>query len=168
MTVAQGVVLGGGLGLGQVVFALWVILAGHVIVQVDEPFTVTAKLHVASTVLDWSVALQLTCVVPTGKEEPEFGLHTIVTLGQEPIVVGVEKVTMADPEPGALSLTVLSSGHSIPHVDTLIVTEKLQETVMFAASVPSQVTGVVPRTNEDPDGGLQTTDTQLPVVVGAG
>jgi hypothetical protein len=101
-------------------------------------------------------------------EEPEAGLQTIVTLGQEPIVVGVEKVTMAEPEPGALSLTVVSSGHSIPQVDTLTVTEKVQETVLFAASVPSQVTGVVPRANEEPDGGLQTTDTQLPVVVGAG
>lgn len=77
-------------------------------------------------------------------------------------------MTVAEPEPGELSLTVVSFGQSSPQVDTFTVTEKLQDTVMFAASVPLQFTGVVPRSNEAPDGGSQTTDTQLPVVVGAG
>jgi hypothetical protein len=52
VTVAQGLP-------EQVVFAVWVILAGHVIVQVEEPMTVTLKLQIASTLLD-SVAVQLT------------------------------------------------------------------------------------------------------------
>ena len=77
-------------------------------------------------------------------------------------------MTVAEPEPGELSLTVVSPGQSIPQVDTLTVTEKLQDTLMFAASVPLQVTGVVPSSNKAPAGGSQTTDTQLPVVVGAG
>ena len=149
-------------------FSLAVTLAGHVIVQVEEPMTVTLKPQVASTLLDWSVALQLTWVVPTGKAEPEIGLQTIVTLGQVPVVVGVEYTTVAEPEPGEVSLTVVLSGQLSPQVDTLTVTEKLQDTVMSAPSVPLQFTGVVPRLNKAPDGGSQTTDTQFPVVVGAG
>ena len=48
------------------------------------------------------------------------------------------------------------------------VTVKLQETVLFDESVAVQLTVVVPTRNVDPDGGLQTVFTQLPVVVGAG
>ena len=65
-------------------------LAGHVIAQVEEPMTVTLKLQVESTLLDSSVAVQLTWVVPTEKVEPEAGLHAIVTVGQLPVVVGAE------------------------------------------------------------------------------
>ena len=46
------------------------------------------------------------------------------------------------------------------------VTLKLQETLLCAESVPVQVTGVVPVRNCEPEGGVQTTLTQLPVVVG--
>ena len=41
-------------------FSLAVTLAGHVIVQVEELVTITPKLQIASTLLDWSVAVQLT------------------------------------------------------------------------------------------------------------
>ena len=77
-------------------------------------------------------------------------------------------MTLADPEPGELSLTVVSPGQSRPHADTFTVTEKLQVTIVFDVSVPLHVTVVVPKSNDAPDGGVQTTDTQLPVVVGAG
>jgi hypothetical protein len=68
-------------------------------------------------------------VIPTGKVEPELGLQAIVRLGQEPTVLGVEYVTVAEPEPGELSLTVLSSGQLILQVLELIVTVKLQAAV---------------------------------------
>ena len=53
-------------------------------------------------------------------------------------------------------------------MDSLTVTENVQETMVFDESVPVQVTGVVPRLNKSPDCGVQTTETQFPVVVGAG
>ena len=90
MTVAQGVVLGGGLSLRQVVFALWVILAGHVMLQAGRLLTVTVKLQVATTTSDVSFPLQITEVSPTGKLEPEGGLQVIVRLGQGPTAVAVE------------------------------------------------------------------------------
>lgn len=68
--------------------SLTITLAGHVIEQVEEPITVTLKPQVASTLFNWSVAVQLTWVVPTGKVEPVAGLQTIVALEQVPVVVG--------------------------------------------------------------------------------
>lgn len=76
--------------LGQVAFALWVILAGQVIAQVEEPLTLTAKLQLATTLFDTSLPVQVTTVCPTGKLEPEGGLQVIVRLGQVPAAVGVE------------------------------------------------------------------------------
>ena len=48
----------------------------------------------------------------------------------------------------------------------LTVTVKLQVSVLFAESVAVQVTGVVPVGKREPEAGLQTVVTQLPVVVG--
>lgn len=56
--------------------------------------------------------------------------------------------------------------HPAPEV-LLAVTVKLQETLLFAESVPEQATVVVPTGNDEPEGGSQATVTQLPVVVGA-
>jgi hypothetical protein len=60
-------------------------LDGQVIVHASA--TVTVKLHDAMLPLV-SVAVQLTVVVPTGKVEPEAGLHTTVVPGQLSLVVG--------------------------------------------------------------------------------
>ena len=49
------------------------------------PFTVTVKLQ-ETMLLDESIAVQVTTVVPDGKLEPEGGLQTVVT--QLPVVVG--------------------------------------------------------------------------------
>ena len=75
-------------------------------------------------------------------------------------------MTVAEPEPGELSLTVLSAAQLRLQLFGLTVTLKLQETAVFPESVPLQLTGVVPTSNAEPDGGLQVTTTQLPVVVG--
>jgi hypothetical protein len=169
VTVPQGVKsLGGGLPLGQVVFAGWLILAGQVIAQVEELLTLTVKLQVATTTSDTFLPVQLTEVCPTGKLEPEGGLQVTVSgLGHGPTGVAAAYVTTAEPEPGELSLTVLSSGQSSAQAVLVIVTVKLQETVLFGL-VAVQCTVVLPVENTEPEGGLQTTVTQLPVVVGAG
>ena len=75
------------MSLRQVVFAAWVTLAGHVIVQVEELLTVTTKLQPATRLFAPSLAAQLTCVDPTEKLEPEGGLQVTVTPGVQ--VVGV-------------------------------------------------------------------------------
>ena len=49
--------------------------------------TVTVKLHVAM-LPDASVALQVTVVVPTGKQDPDGGMHDVVTPGQLSLAVG--------------------------------------------------------------------------------
>ena len=70
--------------------SLAVTLAGQVIAQVEELLTRTVKLQEASTLFEPSVPLQLTTDSPTGKLEPDGGLHVIVRVGQSPTVVGVE------------------------------------------------------------------------------
>ena len=66
---------------GQVAVAVTVMLAGQVIVGgcVSLTFTVNAQLGPA-------VVVQVTVVVPTGKNEPEAGEQ--VTVPQVPVVVG--------------------------------------------------------------------------------
>ena len=44
--------------------------------------------------LDASVAVQVTVVVPTGKHDPDGGLQTTVTPGQLSLAVGAGKVTV--------------------------------------------------------------------------
>lgn len=77
-------------------------------------------------------------------------------------------MTLAVPEPGELSLTVLSFGQSRLQLLVLTVTVNGQETVLFNESVAVQVTVVVPALNPEPEGGSQVTVTQLPVAAGAG
>jgi hypothetical protein len=54
--------------------------------------TVTLKLQVA-VLPDVSVAVQVTVVVPTEKQDPDGGLHPTVTPGQLSLAVGGGKVT---------------------------------------------------------------------------
>jgi hypothetical protein len=49
--------------------------------------TVTVKLHVA-VLPDVSVAVQVTVVVPTGKQDPDGGLQLAVTPGQLSLATG--------------------------------------------------------------------------------
>ena len=54
--------------------------------------TVTVKVHVA-VLPDVSVAVQVTVVVPTGKQDPDGGLQLAVTPGQLSLATGGGKVT---------------------------------------------------------------------------
>jgi hypothetical protein len=56
--------------------------------------TVTVKLQEA-VLPDVSVAVQVTVVVPFGKEDPDAGLQLVVTPGQLSVAVG-ENVTKAE------------------------------------------------------------------------
>jgi hypothetical protein len=62
-----------------------VTLFGQVIVHW---VTVTVKVQVV-ILLDASVAVQVTVVVPTGKVEPDDGVHEVVAPGQLSVAVGV-------------------------------------------------------------------------------
>ena len=55
--------------------------------------TVTWKLHI-DVLLDVSVAVHVTVVVPTGKQDPEAGLHTTVATAQLSLAVGAGNVTV--------------------------------------------------------------------------
>jgi hypothetical protein len=60
--------------------------------------TVTVKLHVA-VLLDASVAVQVTVVVPDGKHDPDAGVHATVTPGQLSDAVVVKLVIAHVPPP---------------------------------------------------------------------
>src|SRR5262245_49231188 len=71
--------------------------------------TVTLKLHEAVAPPE-SVAVQVTVVVPSGKAEPEGGLHTTVTPGQLSVTIGSGKLTTAVMLPGVGAITSRSGG----------------------------------------------------------
>jgi hypothetical protein len=63
-----------------------VIFSGQVIVQ--TAITCTVKVQDA-VLLEASVAVQVTVVVPSGKQVPDAGVHTTVAPGQLSLAVGV-------------------------------------------------------------------------------
>ncbi|MEK6288849.1 MAG: hypothetical protein AABO57_24285 [Acidobacteriota bacterium] len=115
--------------------------------------TVTLKVQRAVLVLDESVPLQVTGVVPKLNLEPEGGVQATST--QLPVTVGVY-VTVADSAPENSSETVISPGQAI--VGVVAARVSFNVTVKLQVAVPpEQVTVVVPRGSVEPDGGLQTT-----------
>jgi hypothetical protein len=116
--------------------------------------TVTTKLQLARTTFDPSFPAQFTVVEPTGKLEPDGGVQVTVRLGQ-PLGVGDEYVTVAEPEPGGFSEAKTSSGQIIMQTWLLTVTVKLQDSRVPELLVVWQFTVVVPTGKLDPDGGSQ-------------
>jgi hypothetical protein len=72
-------------------------------------FTVTVKVHEAT------VSVHVTVVVPTGKKDPDGGVHVIVP--QSPVDVGAGKVTTAPHWFGSL-LCVTLAAHVMTHGST--------------------------------------------------
>jgi len=135
--------------------------------------TVTVNVQVVRLV-QLSVAVQTTVVVPTGKGLPEAGEHVTVTAGSAlSVAVGIGKLT-ATVAPVPHNVTFVLAGHEMAGgvVSRATVTRKVQMTTSPHRLVAVQVTVVVPRMNSAPDGGLQTTDGAkvqfAPVVVGTG
>lgn len=140
---------------------------GQVIAQ-SLAATVTVKVQLAELV-DASVAVQVTVVVPVVKLDPDAGLQrTDMSCGcvQSSVAAGVEKVTLAAPEPaGSSGVAILLGQLIVGGVVSLPVTVTLK----LHAPPPGvlQLTVVVPIGNVEPDGGLQTTGSvpQLPEAV---
>jgi hypothetical protein len=89
-------------------------LEGQASEQVLLPLeTVTLNVHEAVCGGDAaSDAVAVTVVVPTGNDDPEGISVVTVTWPLLSVAVGA-KVTLADPEPGELSATVMSAGQVI-------------------------------------------------------
>jgi len=131
--------------------------------------------HVA-VLLDPSVAVHVTVVVPTGNIVPDGGLQLTVTPGQLSVAVGVVKLAVALVVNGheACAVTVIGAGH--PFVNTgacvsFTVTVKLHIDMLLDASFTEQVTVVVPCWNVVPDAGLHVgapTPGQLSLTTGGG
>lgn len=118
-----------------------------------------------------SDAVQVTVVVPTGKVEPDAGVHVTLTPGQLSLAVGAAKATTAEHWPGS-GVVVMLAGHVIVgFCASLTVTVNEHIPSLPAASMTRQVTVVMPTGKLDPDAGEQVTapvPEQLSPAVGIG
>jgi hypothetical protein len=121
--------------------------------------------------VDVSVAVQVTDVVPSGRQEPDGGLQLTVTPGQLSWA-SREKLTTAHTSLTDEVLALRLAGQVIVGASvSLTVTVNAQTEWLFAASVTEQLTVVVPFGKAAPDGGLQIgvpTPGQLSLTTGAG
>jgi hypothetical protein len=118
---------------------------------------------------DASVAVQVTVVVPTGKIEPDGGLQA--TLTAQPfgsVADGRANVTaplVRGGQVGAVTAVTLAGQEMKPGA-CVSCTVTMNEHVAPPGS--EQVTVVVPIGKKKPEGGLQVTGPQSPVVMGGG
>jgi hypothetical protein len=103
---------------------------------------------------DWSVTVQLTPVVPVGKQVPEAGVQTSVGPGQLSKIVGL-KFTTAQGLPPA---TIFAGQTMVGGWVSFTVTVKLFAVVFPDASVTEQFTVFTPFGKAEPEGGVQTTE----------
>ena len=139
-----------------------VILEGQVITGACVSFTVTVKVQV--DVLPWaSVAVAVTVVVPTGKNDPLVGDVVTVTPGQLSVAVIVGKVTTAPHWFASFDLVILAgqviTGACVSF--TVTVNEQPPPVVEVTFTV------VVPTGKNDPEAGVAVTVPHPPEVVGA-
>ena len=59
------------------------------------------------------MTFDFTVVMPKGKVDPEAGVEVTETPGQLSDITGTAKVTMAEPEPGELSVTLIFDKQAI-------------------------------------------------------
>ena len=67
---------------------LTVMFCGHVTCGAVVSLTVTVNMHIVEF-CDWSVAVHVTVVVPSGKLEPEGGEHMTMAVEHASVAVGV-------------------------------------------------------------------------------
>jgi hypothetical protein len=122
--------------------------------------TVTEKLQLGP-----ACVLQVTIVVPTGKNAPEAGEHP--TVPQPALVVG-EKVTVVPHCWLGFVPTEMFAGQLMVQGTTVTVNEQLASGLSELVSDAVQVTVVVPVGKQKPDGGTQATVAvpQLSLAVG--
>ena len=105
-----------------------------------------------------SVAVHVTVVTPTGKDEPDAGRQLTVAPGQLSDAVGTVYVTVAEPEDGGDSTTVMFAGQvTVGACVSLTVTENEHEPVFDDASVAVQVIVDTPTGKVEPLAGTHTT-----------
>lgn len=117
-----------------------------------------------------SVAVQITLVVPAGKNVPDDGVQETVTPGVLLLTVGGGKLTIAPFLPGSLNTWISAGQMMVGGAPSMTVTLNEQVLVFPAASVAVQVTVVVPTGKNEPDAGVQedVRPGQLSVTVGSG
>ena len=122
--------------------------------------TVTEKLQLGP-----ACVLQVTAVVPTGKNAPEAGEH--VTVPQPALVAGAKLTVVPHCWLGFVPTEMLA-GQLMVHGTTVTVNEQLESGLSGLESEAVQVTVVVPAGKQLPDGGVQVTVAlpQLSVAVG--
>src|SRR5947209_10183707 len=131
--------------------------AGQVMLGFSVSLTVTVKLQLV-VLLDESVAVQMTVLVPFAKVEPLDGMQTTPTPGQSSLAVSV-KVTAVLHWPTAVLATMFAGQVIAGFSVSLMVTVKLQLVVLLDASVAVHMTVFVPFANVEPLAGVQTTPT---------
>jgi hypothetical protein len=95
-----------------------------------------------------SVAVEVTVVVPLGKNDPDAGTLVIVTPGQLSLAVGAN-VTFAPHAPGLFDTVILAGQVIVGGCTSLTVTVNVQ----IDPLPPVAVTVVVPLGKNDPDAG---------------
>jgi len=118
------------------------------------------------------VAVQVTVVMPTGKQVPEAGEHTTDWIAQLSLPEGVVYITKPHVSlgPGVVKLMLLGQV-TLGFCVSLTVTVNEQLAELLDASLTVHETVVTPLLNVDPEAGVQTgvpTPEQLSVTVGAG
>jgi hypothetical protein len=109
-------------------------------VQSGVQLTVTAKSHVSWRPVG-SVAVQVTCVAPTGKDDPEAGEQLMVT-GEQLSVADTLKSTVT---PAALvAACVIGAGQEISGAVSSVTVTVNEQSVAPAALAAVQVTVVAP------------------------
>ena len=118
-----------------------------------------------------SVGVQVTVVVPTGKDDPEGGTQLTVAPGQLSATVGAVKLTVIAAPPTVGVTAVMFAGQLLDKVGNCVsftFTVKVQEEEEPSSLVAVTVTVVVPTGKNEPDAGLDATVPQLPLRVAAG
>ena len=138
---------------------------------------VTVKVQVALGLFGLaSIAVQVTVVVPTGKNEPEGGEQLVVAPGQLSEAVGGGKLTTAPHWFGSLPCVMFAGQVIVGGCVSLTVIVNEQPDASSGADLrlnvppplPIQFTVVVPTGKNDPEGGEQVMVPQLPLIVGGG
>jgi hypothetical protein len=146
----------------------FVMLAGQVIVH--GFCTVILNVQVPWR-FDVSVTVHVTVVIPTGKQNPDAGLHTtgFGPSGQLSLPAGVAYVTTPHGSLNPGVVNVMLAGHvTVGFCVSLTVTVNVQLAVLLEASLTVQETVVTPFWKVVPDAGVQTgvpTPGQLSVAV---
>lgn len=126
---------------------------------------------------DESVAVQVTDVVPTGKVDPDGGLHTTVGAGgQLSVAIGVTYVIVDVVVNGQDACAALTIPAGQPFGNTggcvsFTVTRKLHIDILFDESLTTHATVVLPFGKTPPDAGVHIgapTPGQLSLTTGAG